>query len=120
MPTKQKAKEGKRRPCSKVRKMNHSQSQEKEHGQVRKKFIGVKKERKKEVFLQDIDFFYFIQIKTYGQNNYFLAFTRTNMATPAIIPPNTNSTKIGNPPEEVSSPWGATVDVNANSVSPIF
>ena len=33
---KQKAKEGKRRPGNKVRNMNHSQSQEKEHGQVRK------------------------------------------------------------------------------------
>ncbi len=75
---------------------------------------------KKKSFLQSIEVFYFIPIEKHGQNNHFLAFTRTNIATPAIMPPNTNNTKIGNPPEEVSRPWGATVDMNANSVLPIF
>jgi hypothetical protein len=74
----------------------------------------------KKSFLQSIEVFYFIPIEKHGQNNHFLAFTRTNIATPAIMPPNTNNTKIGNPPEEVSRPWGATVDMNANSVLPIF
>ena len=75
---------------------------------------------KKKSFLQSIEVFYYIPIEKHGQNNHFLAFTRTNIATPAIMPPNTNNTKIGNPPEEVSRPWGATVDMNANSVLPIF
>ena len=35
---------------------------------------------------------------------YFLAFTRTSTATPAIIPPNTNNTKIGKLPDDVSIP----------------
>jgi hypothetical protein len=81
---------------------------------------GGGKDLKKKSFLQIIEDFYFIPIEKHGQNNHFLAFTRTNIATPAIMPPNTNNTKIGNPPEEVSRPWGATVDMNANSVLPIF